>query len=372
MQGNVYGSLQNVQINNYFQRELGENARLLNGTHGTRRATSAISNLLDGYSRDDPAQQSLFKIADTSADVADLFTERSMKTIISELSTLLRNVLDSDAFTLDTSARVCRDCLSKLLERSASTFDLAKGMRHVSGQCNKHLSLSHSLTSCRISGVSINSGESHSGTSSRPGETECVASFTQAKSKSSAMNMVHSLEGSSLRNRKISRALATVNQQLLIRPTSTSTVVPSAHDGFVRELDVIVWQTQLGHVQVITDSQNHTLSAESGARNGSENEAFSITVTITPSRKHNINRQVIIHASSVQSPASLSILPPTLQIRNVRPLDCELFLVAQYGTVAEMRQLLEAGSGSLTDCSPAGFPLLAVRASAFGTMIKAY
>ncbi|KAK5083108.1 hypothetical protein LTR05_006991 [Lithohypha guttulata] len=87
---------------------------------------------------------------------------------------------------------------------------------------------------------------------------------------------------------------------------------------------------------------------------------FSSTIKITPSTVENgPGRLLVVRIRQVRSTHIVTTLPPTIQLRNIRPFGSEIFVIAAYGSVSELRRLLAAGEGLISDRNSEGWSLLA-------------
>ena len=134
-------------------------------------------------------------------------------------------------------------------------------------------------------------------------------------------------------------------------------------DSSVRRLSSTSWQTQLGRVDFFTDSKRSIPTESPGTPSQHEDETFSAKIVITPARGHTSSRQLIFRCHQEQSSTLTSILGPSLEVRNIRPYDSEIFFIAATGSIDDMRRILASGMGSIHDCDPDGCSLLSVRTS---------
>ena len=372
-QGDVYGQIHIHQNNNIYQ-DGRAGARILLESHESMSAgPSAPYELRNEQASEDKLHNSLLRIINLSTDIAESPSSSQAKRCMRDLTDLLTNISTCEKSTLNTSSRLCQDCSDELLDRTVSIFQLSAELRTYQMQ-SQHVSmlscspiLDHK-SSIRREGSSLDpenrTNRDKESLAPRLASTpgQCGAATTLVGDGGPSINRVMNAQKTcALHNRRTPRMLRPTGQHLVAENSTISALSSVVGDKFVRRSSTASWQTQLGRVDFSTETKRSIPTKIPGTPGQAEDETFSAKIIITPAADRTPSRQLIFRCRQEQSSTLTSILAPSLEVRNIRPYDSEIFRIAQTGSVNDLRHTLASGMGSVRDCSPGGSSLLSVR-----------
>lgn len=303
------------------------------------------------------ARTSLSRIIDISRSMDEIYSPSQMKRCIHDLGTLMANLLPSEDFVLEELSQTCRDSLSSQLAMTVGILGVSAEMQGDLVHSNSVPTLSHFLgqkesSSDRRFDLQYHGFGRRSSVGAEERPTEAALSTTQPLGRESTI---------ALRNRKRSRKFQPSEHQLA-RRSNISGLPAATSERFKTQSSTTSWTTRLGKIDLLTMSRPEISSNEVESMGQSDKWMFASTIKIIPSTVENgSGRLLVVRVRQVRSTHIVMTLPPMMQLRNIRPFDSEIFVLAERGSVSELCQLLAAGEGSISDCSPSGFSLLAVR-----------